>query len=175
MSLAETTLTTARLVLRRPHPRDAAATTAFYMSERAQYVGGHVPRAAAARQFYAVLGHWEVHGCGLWAVTEQGNDAIHGLVGPYCPDGWPEPEIGWLMFDGAEGKGLAFEAASAAIDDARTRLGWSEIVHYIAPANTRSITLAQRLGATLDADATPPNPDKPALVFRQPRPPEAPA
>lgn len=164
------TISTARLTLRQPAPRDAAAVVAFYMSERSQYAGGHVSRMNAWRNFAAVLGHWQIRGFGLWAVTRTGDDTILGLVGPFYPDGWPETEIGWLMFDGAEGQGYAAEAARAVIADTRATLGWSDIVHYIAPQNTRSIALAERLGATLDPNAAQPKPDSPCLVYRQPQP-----
>ncbi|MEL7150419.1 MAG: GNAT family N-acetyltransferase [Pseudomonadota bacterium] len=162
-------LQTERLVLRRPNGDDAAAIMAFYNTERSQFTGGNLGRFNAWKQTAAMLGHWEVAGFGLWAVTARGSDDILGLVGPFYPDGWPETEIGWVMFDGAEGKGYAFEAAKAALSDARARLGWRDIVHYIAPENTRSITLAERLGAARDAEAATPKPDDPCLVYRQPR------
>ncbi|MEJ6393662.1 GNAT family N-acetyltransferase [Gymnodinialimonas sp. 2305UL16-5] len=163
-------LTTEHLTLRRPGPQDAAATTAFYMSERARMAGGNLQRPAAWRYFAAMLGHWDIRGYGLWAVTRTGEDTILGLVGPYFPDGWPETEIGWLIFDGSEGKGIAYEAAKATITDARTRLGWHSIVSYIHRDNARSISLAERLGCTRDPNATHPNAD--ALVYRHPSPSE---
>ncbi|WP_227284334.1 GNAT family N-acetyltransferase [Boseongicola sp. H5] len=161
-------LATDRLNLRRPAAQDEDATTAFYMSERSKMTGGHVPRPAAWRHFASTLGHWEVRGYGLWAVTQRGEDTIIGLVGPYYPDGWPETEIGWLMFDGAEGKGYAFEAAKAARDYCYGTLGWTTAVSYIAPGNTRSIALAERLDCTLDEAAAKPKPD--TLVYRHPAP-----
>lgn len=162
-------LETERLNLRPPEPKDVPALTEFYRSERSQYAGGYVAHAKAWSNAAAILGHWQVRGYGLWTVTEKGDDTALGLVGPYYPDGRPETEIGWLMFEASEGKGYAGEAAHAAIADARARLGWREIVHYIAPENARSIALAERLGAWLDHDAIQPNPDTPSLVYRQPK------
>lgn len=166
-------LETERLVMRPPTPDDVPALTAFYRSERSQYAGGYVPHAKAWSNAVAMLGHWLVRDYGLWAVTEKGGDNVLGLVGPYFPEGRPETEIGWVLYEQAEGRGIAFEAAQAAIADARDRLGWTDIVHYIAEENHRSIALAERLGAFLDRDAVQPNPDKPCLVFRQPKIPEA--
>ncbi|WP_417525273.1 GNAT family N-acetyltransferase [Marinovum sp.] len=166
-------LETERLVLRPPEARDVPALTEFYVSERSRYAGGNVPRAKAWSNAAAMLGHWQIRGYGLWAVTLRGDDTAIGLVGPYYPDGRPETEIGWELFDGAEGHGYALEAARAAVKDCRERLGWTEIVHYIAPENTRSIALAERLGAYLDVDAPQPKPDFPCLVYRQPKPAEA--
>lgn len=162
-------LETERLRLRPLAPKDANAITAYYETERAKYTGGHLPRFGAWKNTAFMFGHWQLKGFGLWAVTLKGDDTIIGLVGPFFPDGWPEPEIGWIVFEGAEGKGIAFEAAQASLKDAQDRLGWEEIVHYIAPENTRSIRLAERLGAKHDPHAAVPKPDDPCLVYRQPR------
>ncbi len=167
---ARATIETARLILRQPVPRDVDAAVAFYVSERAQYSGGNVPMSHAFRNFASILGHWQIRGFGLWAITTRDSDAILGLAGPYYPHGWPETEIGYVLFDGAEGHGFATEAARATITDARSRLGWGEIVHYISPENARSIAVAERLGATLDPQAATPGHGKPCLVYRQPKP-----
>jgi RimJ/RimL family protein N-acetyltransferase len=76
---------------------------------------------------------------------------------------FPERELGWILFDGAEGRGIATEAASALRDWAAAR-GWTGLVSYIDPANHRSIALAQRLGARLDPHAVPQDPGD--LVYR---------
>ncbi len=162
-------LTTERLTLRRPEPRDVPALTEFYVSERSRYAGGNVVRPRAFSNACAVLGHWQARGYGLWAVTMTGDDKALGMVGPYYPDGWPETEFGWVLFDGAEGKGIALEAARVALADVRETHGWTDIVHYIARENARSIVLAEKLGAKLDPDAPQPKPESPCLVYRQPK------
>ena len=163
-------LETQRLILRKPVADDLGAFSAFMMSPRADMVRRPEETGAegAWRAFAKELGHWEIRGYGLWAVTEKGDDTALGLIGPWNPEGWPEPEIGWNVFAGAEGKGYAFEAARAAIDDVFTRLGWSTAVSYIDPANTRSVALAERLGAVHDENAARLYPD--TLVYRHPAP-----
>ncbi len=163
-------LSTQRLILRQPAPHDMDAVMAFFQSDRAQYIGGPYTRAAAWRQFATELGHWQINGFGMWAVTLRGNDTILGLVGPWFPADWPERELGWMMFPAAEGKGLAFEAASAARSHAFDVLGWDTAVSYIDHGNHRSIRLAEKLGAVLDPVAAPPKPDAPCLVYRHPAP-----
>lgn len=163
-------LHTRRLVLRRPHGDDWPVARDFFMSERAAGVGGPHDLGHAWRGFAAAVGHWDILGYGMWTVTLRGDDRAVGLIGPWCPADWPENEIGWLIFDpGIEGTGIATEAAQAAIDHAWSALGWDTIVSYIAQGNTRSIRLAEKLGAVLDPDAPQPKPDQPCLVYRHPR------
>ncbi|MEM6489873.1 MAG: GNAT family N-acetyltransferase [Pseudomonadota bacterium] len=163
-------LQTERLVLTRPVPDEAEPWIAFRLSPRAVYAGGRSPdRRDAWRRFASQLGHWQIRGFGLWSVREKGSDRLLGGVGCNRPEGWPEPEIGWLLFEGAEGRGIATEAAAAARADAYARLGWAGCVSYIDPANRRSIAVAERLGCTLDPDAEKPDTD-PCLVFRHPSP-----
>lgn len=162
-------LETERLRLRPPTPEDVPAATGFYASKRSKYAGGDVPEFRAWSNAVALLGHWAVRGYGLWTVTAKDSGAALGFVGPYNPDGWPETEIGWLLLEGSEGKGIAYEAAIAARSHAQNVLDWTDIVSYIAPENERSIKLAEKLGAVLDPNAVVPKPDDPCLVYRHPR------
>ena len=161
-------LETERLILRRPLPKDKDACVRFFMSDRAVGVGGPFDHGQAWRHFAYELGHWEINDFGMWAVTMKGSDDIMGLVGPWHPDDWPEREIGWFVFEEAEGKGIAFEAAQASIDHARNVLGWTDFVSYIDKDITRSIALAERLGAKLDPEAKAPA-LHPCLVYRHPK------
>ncbi len=89
-----------------------------------------------------------------------------GLNGhPY----FPETELGWMVLASGEGKGIAAEAASAVRDWAFQTLGLATLVSYIHRDNTRSIRLAERLGARYDPDA-PPCPYSNHIVYRHPEP-----
>lgn len=165
------TLETARLILRPPVPGDWQAFHDFMMSDRSQAFGSHRDLARAFRSFAAELGHWQIFGYGMWAVTQRGDDTCRALIGPWTPPDWPEPEVGWMVLDeAAEGTGLATEAARAAITHAYAVLGWPTAVSYIGAENARSIRLAEKLGATLDPAAPQPKPETPVLVYRHPRP-----
>ena len=164
-------LRTARLILRPPAPRDWPAFHAFMMSDRATAFGSQGDLARSFRSFAAELGHWQIFGIGMWAVTWADDDIARALIGPWCPPDWPEREVGWMVLDrAAEGTGLATEAAGAAIADAYRRLGWPTVVSYVAPGNARSIRLAEKLGAVLDQDAPQPGAGAAVLVYRHPRP-----
>lgn len=165
------TLQTTRLILRPPVPGDWPAFHDFMMSDRATAFGSHRNLAKTFRSFAAELGHWQIFGFGMWAVTLRGDDSCLALIGPWTPPDWPEPEVGWMVLDAAtEGTGIATEAARAAIAHAYDVLGWPTVVSYVGPDNARSIRLAEKLGAVLDADARQPIPDAPLLVYRHPRP-----
>jgi len=166
-----TVIQTARLTLRRPAPRDWDAFRAFMLSERSKTLGSAQQEGAAWRTFAAELGHWEICGHGMWAVTKTGCDTALALIGPWTPVDWPENEIGWMGLDPAtEGTGIAAEAAIAAVRHAYEVLGWDTVVSYIAPDNARSIALAERLGATFDPTAPIPAKYPDTLVYRHPKP-----
>ena len=170
--LADTpVLQTERLTLRAPAPRDADAFVAFYQSERAKFVGGPKTAREAWNFFGTEIGHWAIRGYGMFTVTRKGDDAALGIVGHWYPHGWPETEVGWVLFDETvEGTGIAFEAAKAVVDHGWNALGWTEMVSYIDHGNDRSVALAERLGAYLDPDAAAPAKEQGIWVFRHPNP-----
>ena len=153
------TLETDRLVLRRPCIGDVAPEAEFYATDRSQFVGGPMSREMVWRSIATMIGHWDMRGYGFFAVDLKDTGAYVGHVGPWYPHGWPEPEIGWTLMNGYEGKGYAHEAAMATRNWAyapvdQGGLGWTTAISMIAPGNARSIALAQRLGAVHDYDFT---------------------
>ena len=141
---------TERLILRPNRAEDFDAYAAFYATDRARLRGGVKTRAQAWIQFAAEIGHWSLRGYGFWAVENKAAGAYCGQVGLWNPEGWAEPEIGWLMMEGFEGKGYAHEAALRARAYAYDTLGWTRAASCISEGNDRSIRLAERMGATFD-------------------------
>jgi ribosomal-protein-alanine N-acetyltransferase len=145
------TLETRRLRLRAPLASDFEPFVEFRMSDRAAGVGGPFTRSEAYSQFGELFGHWILRGYGRWIVADRNTNAPLGLVGLWYPEGWPEPEIAWSVFEGGEGKGIAFEASFAAREFAYSTLGWTTAISLILEGNPRSFALAQRLGAKFEA------------------------
>ena len=97
---------------------------------------------------------WRERGFGLWAVEEQAAPGeligFCGLSVPmFLPEVLPCVEIGWRLARGAWGRGLATEAARAAL-----AFGFGpphdmgEILAIVSPANERSLRVAEKLGMT---------------------------
>jgi RimJ/RimL family protein N-acetyltransferase len=64
----------------------------------------------------------------------------------------------------AWGNGYATEGAIAAIDWAFDTLGWTEVIHTIAPDNIASQAVARRLGSTLRGPGRLPPPLEQATI-----------
>jgi len=158
-------INTERLLLRPYRLEDFPHLHALYETERAAFIGGRLSPRQVWDGFMNCIGQWEVLGLGGWAVEERASGALVGEVAVHRPVDYPEIELGWLLFDGFEGRGYANEAAQAARNWAFLELGLSSIVSYIDRDNARSIRLAERLGAILDPEAPTPNGD-PCLVYR---------
>jgi len=141
-------LETERLRLRPPEKRDFEGYVEMNSDEEAmRYIGGTLPRAAAWRKFLQMPGAWALQGFAMFTVETKDGEWL-GQLGPWQPEGWPGTEVGWAFKRASWGRGYATEAAVAAIDWAFDTLGWTDVIHSIAPANRASIALAERLGSS---------------------------
>jgi RimJ/RimL family protein N-acetyltransferase len=166
------TLETDRLILRPPEERDLDGFAGMMADEEAaRFVGGVQGRAGAWRGMAAVTGSWALRGYGMFSVIEKESGRWVGRLGPWQPEGWPGAEVGWGLTREAWGKGYATEGSIAAIGWAFDTLGWDDVIHCIAPANTPSARVAQRLGSTLRGSAylPPPFDSEPVDIWGQSR------
>jgi RimJ/RimL family protein N-acetyltransferase len=165
-------LQTERLILRVPRQADLDGWAELMGDEEnSRFIGGPMPRAAAWRSLATVAGSWSLKGFGMFSVVEKSSGRWIGRLGPWQPEGWPGTEVGWGLLRSAWGRGYAREGAEAAIDWAFRRLGWTEVIHTIDPANVASQQLAARLGATnIGAGKLPPPLDHLAVdIWQQTR------
>ncbi len=148
-------LTTARLTLRAPVMADFPAYAAFLASDRAWGLGGPLSTEKAWTYFTNDVAQWSLLGLGAWMICPQGGAPVGQVAVCHGPI-FPEPELGWFLYAGHEGKGYAQEAAQAVKSWALGPRRLTALVSYIAPANAASIRLAERLGGWRDdAAATP--------------------
>lgn len=153
-------LTTERLLLRGPERGDLAAFTRFMTSAPSmQAMGETVSPEQAWFGFLAGIGHWQWYGFGFFVVVERKSGQAVGRVGLLKHSNWPQVELAWHLFEGAEGKGFATEAARAVRLWARDALGLVPLHSYIDKTNTGSQAVARRLGASTDGTRAPHEPD----------------
>ena len=163
-------LRTTRLLLRRWRASDEAQMACINREpEVGRYLNRPVDDDAVAAFHEVMLGHWQTHGFGPWALEsiEAGQEGrfigFAGLahVPPFLAAAGPAPELGWRLDPAVWGRGLATEAALAARDDAFDRLALPEIVSVIHPQNHRSARVATKLGMSRQREI-----DNPVLVRR---------
>jgi ribosomal-protein-alanine N-acetyltransferase len=147
---------------------DFYAFAAFRGSPRAKGVGGPYSREASHDSLCGIIGHWHLEGYGRWIVTDA-DDMPLGVVGLMNSPEWPEPEIAWSVFEAAEGKGVAYEAALASRNYAYGTLGWKTAISCVLVDNHRSHALAERMGAKRDGSFSHPDLGE-LLIWRHPAP-----
>jgi RimJ/RimL family protein N-acetyltransferase len=148
-------LRTSRLVLRQWRDDDAAGFAELSGDPAVmQYLVPFADRTAMDAWVVAARTHWQDYGFGPWVVELSGEALMIGVVGlsklrfalPFAP----AVEAAWRLAHPYWGRGYAYEAARAAIDDGFGRLGLDEIVAFTVPANRASRRVMEKLGMTRD-------------------------
>ena len=109
-------------------------------------LGGVRSRAQTTKELADDVAFWGAHGYGIWAVRERAGGAFLGITGlKDRPDGrgvalrfalWPE----------AQGRGLAREAASAALRYGHEQAGLARIIAVARQSNFASRTVLGSIG-----------------------------
>lgn len=93
--------------------------------------------------------HWSANGFGFWTIRDREDEAFLGLVSllrvRFEATFTPAVEIGWRLPRAAWGRGIATEAAGAALDHGFGALGLDRIVAFAVPGNRRSRAVMERL------------------------------
>ena len=119
-------------------------------AETSRFIGGVMTRDDSWRRLAYLIGHKVLRGYSLFALEEKATGKLVGWCGPYCPEGWPDREIGWTLLPRARGRGYATEAALGALRHAYLQLGWPTAISFIALENSASVAVARRMGAALE-------------------------
>lgn len=150
-------LRTERLLLRRWRAEDLESFAAINADERVmEHSLGPLTRARTEALMERFEASFERQGYGMWAVEISGERTLAGFVGitdveidvPFAP----AVELGWRLARECWGRGLASEAAGAAVVFAFDRLELAELVAYTAAINARSRRLMERLGMTREQE-----------------------
>ncbi len=148
-------LRTTRLLLRRWRPEDLAPFAALNADPAVmEHLPGALSRAESAALVERFEAGFERDGYGLWAVEIPGEAPCIGFVGlsPVAFDVFfaPAVEVGWRLARRFWGRGLASEAAGAAVAFGFQRCRLEEIVSFTAVGNLRSRAVMERLGMRRD-------------------------
>ena len=155
-------LETERLVLRGFREADLEAHAAMLSDPLVmEHFGGHLfGREDAWRRLVGGVGLWLLQGVGLLAVERKSDGKLIGHAGLFdyhremTPSIEGKPELGYIFAAEAHGEGFAGEACGALMDWADQHVEAPEVMAIIAPTNTPSMRLAERLGFRRLPDAT---------------------
>eukprot|EP01043_Picozoa_sp_COSAG02_P001405 COSAG02_NODE_30_length_50867_cov_66.594331_12_plen_512_part_00 len=102
-----------------------------------------------------------------WAVISRDNGELIGYCGLFSMvvHGKPEIELGYRLGRSHWGRGLATEAAQAAVEYARDTLGLRRLIALIDPGNTRSVAVAKKLGMSKESEVMCDGYDHPDDVY----------
>lgn len=163
-------LQTERLTLRRLRADDRDTLSGIFGDPVVMsHVGAGRPLDAAevTAMLERIAARFAVDGFGQLGIERRSDGRLIGRAGllPLDPETWQagsraelgpgcEIEIGWTLDREAWGQGYATEAARAIRDVARDALGLTRLVAIIQLGNTRSVRVAEKLGAVPERQIT---------------------
>jgi ribosomal-protein-alanine N-acetyltransferase len=152
-----TTLETPRLRLRPFTLDDLGAHASLYADpEITRWLSdgpwhGDAARERSERAVRRFVSHWSACGYGVWAVEERATGRFLGQCGLNTLPGG-EVEILWAIAREAWGRGLASEAARAALDYAFGVVGLERVIALARPQNGPSRRIMVKLGMRWEKD-----------------------
>jgi RimJ/RimL family protein N-acetyltransferase len=154
VALTAPLIQTERLSLSCPAAADHAGLLDLMASAAVRrYLGGHPTNATEEfNRLCRNAGSWLLYGYGTFVVRARGTDDFLGLCGVF--HSWRSfgkgmtdtPEIGWIFAEKAWGKGIATEAAGAALCWFDREHGPRRIGCMIDEPNLPSFKVAAKLG-----------------------------
>jgi RimJ/RimL family protein N-acetyltransferase len=116
--------------------------------------GQPLDRAETWRQIAGIHGHQQLRGYATLAIESRASGEFLGWSGPWFPEGWPMPEVGWMVDPRHQGQGIATEAGRASLEWCFANLPVDQICSLIIPENVASARVAEKLGAQRDRRMT---------------------
>ena len=145
-------LETERLRLRPFVPDDLAEHGRLYAdAEVTRYLAGgpylgDTARLRSERAVRRFVDHWRARDFGVWAVLDRASGAFIGQCGLNTIEGTGEVEVLWALARPAWGRGLATEAAGAALGWGFDVAGVPVVIAIAAPENAASQRVMQKIG-----------------------------
>jgi ribosomal-protein-alanine N-acetyltransferase len=168
--LAEAEWQTRRLLARKPTPEDRASYHSHFTHPTVERWLRPSPLPPFNAQVIDELiegdcAHWSDHGFGPWVLVDKETSVFVGRGGLAWTsvEGIAEVELPWSIEPHLQGRGLATEAARAAIEWAR-ELRIDQVVALVLPTNIASRRVAQKVGFTQEREVS--HAGLPHLLFR---------
>ncbi|HEU4706925.1 MAG TPA: GNAT family N-acetyltransferase [Solirubrobacterales bacterium] len=143
---------TRRLLARKPSPEDRALYHAHFSHPQVERWLRPSPLAPFDAKILDELiegdcVHWEDHGFGPWVLVERESGVFAGRAGLAWTtvEGRAQVELPWSIEPRLQGRGLATEAATAAVEWAR-EIGFDQVIALVLPANGASRRVAEKCG-----------------------------
>ncbi|HJD82367.1 GNAT family N-acetyltransferase [Kitasatospora aureofaciens] len=157
------TIETPRLVLRRWRQEDVPAMAAVNADpEVMRWIGdGRVQTPEETRRAVERIERtWDTEGFGLFAVELRETGELAGFTGLavplFLPEVLPAVEIGWRLGRSFWGRGIATEAATAALRFGFEACGRDRIISIARIGNTASERVMAKLGLRPERETTVP-------------------
>jgi ribosomal-protein-alanine N-acetyltransferase len=108
------------------------------------------PREWAERELRNLIGHWDQHGYGRWAVVKSEDDKVIGWCGlGFLPE-LNETEVAYLLDKDYWNRGYATEAARISLRYGFEEAGLDRIIALAFPDNAASIRVMEKIGMTYE-------------------------
>lgn len=148
---------TDRLLIQEWQPQDWAAFRPIATNpEVMRYISAGVPwtddqiQSFVARQ----IENARRDGYCLWKLVDKADHRVIGFCGLQKLSAIGEVEIGWWLARDCWGKGLATEAAKAALDYGFKALKLKRIIAIARPENTASTNVMRKIGMTFEKETS---------------------
>src|SRR6187402_1387898 len=137
---------TERLLLRPVEPGDLDELVRLHEDPAVAHYIGTPSRQWLAERIGWSREEWAERGHGLLAIIDRTDGGFLGRTGLKFWPQFDETELGWVLQPEARGRGVATEAAGAALRWGLANLDLPHVTAMIRPDNTPSIAVAERLG-----------------------------
>ncbi len=134
-----------------------------------KYIGDRNIKTLLEAKNYILSGpihNYITKGYGFQLVETKHDNQPIGLCGLVKRDHLEHDDLGFAFLPEFEGKGYAFEAATASVEFAQTRLNLPSLLAITTMDNTRSIQLLKRLNFLDSGEVKMPNEEKPLFLFQ---------
>ena len=119
------------------------------------FPGSPMPsRDQAERMIERMLGHWQEHGYGLWAVELHASGRLIGRAGLQFIPETDEVEVDFILDRAFWGRGFATEAGQASLAFGYDLLKVETIVGIVHPQNLASQRVLQKIGLSFVEETT---------------------